>query len=252
MLAIVGPGNIGTDLMFKLMRRSQALEPRYMIGVDPTSDGLRRAAAIGLEAQPGGRRLVARTGSAARHRVRRHLGQGAPGQRAPVRRGRDHGGGPHPCRGRPVHLPAGQPALQPRRDERQHGHLCGPGHDPTIVKAVSSVVEVPYAEICASISSKSAGPGTRANIDEFTETTSEALQVVGGAKRGKAIIILNPADPPILMRNTVFCADPSGGAPRSGELAGPAQRVDPRDGGQDPGLRARLPPARRTSVRPPS
>jgi acetaldehyde dehydrogenase len=86
-----------------------------------------------------------------------------------------------------------------------------------IVKAVSSVVEVPYAEIVASISSKSAGPGTRANIDEFTETTSQALQVVGGATRGKAIIILNPVDPPMMMRNTVFCAIPSEAA-EPGEL----------------------------------
>src|SRR5690606_31641524 len=85
---------------------------------------------------------------------------------------------------------------------------CGGQATTPIVAAVSEVVDVPYAEIVASISSKSAGPGTRANIDEFTETTSEALEVVGGAKTGKAIIILNPVEPPLMMRNTVFCAIP--------------------------------------------
>jgi acetaldehyde dehydrogenase len=94
---------------------------------------------------------------------------------------------------------------------------CGGQATTPMVAAISSVVEVPYAEIVASISSRSAGPGTRANIDEFTETTAEALQVVGGAAKGKAIIILNPVEPPMLMRNTVFCAIPAEAA-EAGEL----------------------------------
>ena len=92
--------------------------------------------------------------------------------------------------------------------ERQHGHLWWAGHHPDGVRGVVACVEVPYAEIVASVSSASAGPGTRANIDEFTKTTSRGVEVIGGAKRGKAIIILNPADPPMIMRDTIFCAIP--------------------------------------------
>ena len=98
---------------------------------------------------------------------------------------------------------------------------CGGQATTPMVRAVADVVPVPYAEIVASISSKSAGPGTRANIDEFTETTSQALEVVGGADKGKAIIILNPVEPPLMMRNSVFCAIPAeaGEAGMSREIA---------------------------------
>jgi len=206
--AIVGPGNIGTDLMFKLMRRSEIIEPRFMIGVDPSSDGLRRAASLGLEASHDGvdwllaqdelPDIVFECTSAKAHQANaeRYADAGMLAvdlTPAAV--------GPYLCP--PVNLSFNLDAMNVNMI------TCGGQATIPMVHAVASIVPVPYAEIVASVSSRSAGPGTRANIDEFTETTAAGVEVVGGARKGKAIIILNPVEPPLMMRNSVFCAIPA-------------------------------------------
>jgi acetaldehyde dehydrogenase len=204
-VAIIGSGNIGTDLMIKILRTSDILEMGAMVGIDPSSDGLARAKRMGVPITDKGiDGLVEMANfkdidiwfdatSAAAHanhdRIARQHGKTII-DLTPAAIG---------------------PYVVPVVNIDEHLNApninmvsCGGQATIPMVAAVGKVAKVHYAEIIASISSKSAGPGTRANIDEFTETTANGIEVVGGAERGKAIIVLNPADPPVMMRNTVY------------------------------------------------
>ncbi len=204
-VAIVGSGNIGTDLMIKILRTSDTLEMGAMVGIDPDSDGLARAAKMGVATTHQGLDglakmpewkdivLVFDATSAGAHKHNAALCE-KDGKiiidltPAAI--------GPYvvPVVNADQHLDANNINMV----------TCGGQATIPMVHAVNRVATVQYAEIVASISSKSAGPGTRANIDEFTETTSKGLEVVGGAAQGKAIIVLNPAEPPLVMRDTVY------------------------------------------------
>ncbi|WP_436643084.1 acetaldehyde dehydrogenase (acetylating) [Microbaculum sp. FT89] len=211
-VAIVGSGNIGTDLMIKILKSSETLEMGAMVGIDPASDGLRMAAERGvpvtheglegLRRLPGydAIRLVFDATSAGAHIGHAKVLQ-ADGKQvidltpAAV--------GPYvvPVCNIDEHIAAANMNMV----------TCGGQATVPMVYAVNRVVDrLIYAEIVASVSSRSAGPGTRANIDEFTQTTSRAIEAVGGAERGKAIIILNPAEPPMIMRDSVFTLSQGG------------------------------------------
>ncbi|MBG0842329.1 acetaldehyde dehydrogenase (acetylating) [Pseudomonas chengduensis] len=206
-VAIVGSGNIGTDLMIKVMRNAKHLEMGAMVGIDPASDGLARAARLGVATTHEGVEGLTRlsifneidfvfdaTSAGAHVKNDAFLRDIKPGIRlidlTPAAIG-----------------PYCVPVVNLEQNLAQlnvNMVTCGGQATIPMVAAVSRVAKVHYAEIIASIASKSAGPGTRANIDEFTETTSKAIEVIGGAAKGKAIIIMNPAEPPLMMRDTVF------------------------------------------------
>ncbi|WP_421841679.1 acetaldehyde dehydrogenase (acetylating) [Marinobacter algicola] len=205
--AIIGSGNIGTDLMIKILRAAEHIEMGVMVGIDPESDGLARAARMGVATTAEGvEGLVKMPEFADIQVVFDATSAGAHVHNDKLLR-------EHKPDIRVVDLtPAAiGPYCVPVVNLEEHlaeGNVnmvtCGGQATIPMVAAVSRVAKAHYAEIVASISSKSAGPGTRANIDEFTETTSKAIEVVGGAGKGKAIIILNPAEPPLLMRDTVY------------------------------------------------
>lgn len=205
-VAIIGSGNIGTDLMMKIGRLSDTLELAALIGIDPASDGLARAKRMGkATSHEGVEGLVALPEFADIAVVFDATSAGAHKHHNEVLR--EHGKividltpaaiGPYVVP--PVNLDQhlGAPNV--------NMVTCGGQATIPIVAAINAVAKVHYGEIVASIASKSAGPGTRANIDEFTVTTARAIETVGGATRGKAIIVLNPAEPPLIMRDTVFC-----------------------------------------------
>ncbi|MFK7970314.1 MAG: acetaldehyde dehydrogenase (acetylating) [Bacteroidia bacterium] len=211
-VAIIGSGNIGTDLMIKVLRTSEHLEMAAMVGIDPASDGLARAKRMGVATTHEGIagltqmdawsdiQIVFDATSAKAHHYHNKVMQDYPDKRlidlTPAAIG---------------------PYLVPSVNFDQNLDLanvnmvtCGGQATIPIVAAVARVAKVHYGEIVASIASKSAGPGTRANIDEFTDTTARAIEQVGRAERGKAIIILNPAEPPMVMRDTVLTlSDPA-------------------------------------------
>jgi len=205
--AIIGSGNIGTDLMYKALRSAE-IEPVWMVGIDPDSDGLARARAHGLKTTHEGVdgliahmradniRMAFDATSAYAHaeNSRKVIEQGAVMiDLTPAAIG-------------PYCVPSVNLAAQIALGASNLNMVtCGGQATIPMVYAVSRVQPVDYGEIVATVSSRSAGPGTRANIDEFTRTTATGVERVGGAKRGKAIIIINPADPPIIMRDTIHC-----------------------------------------------
>jgi acetaldehyde dehydrogenase len=210
--AIIGSGNIGTDLMIKIMRTSKNLEMGAMVGIDPNSDGLARAARLKVPVTHEGIDGLLRMAEYKDIKVvfdatsaKAHIHNNALLQRdgkkvidlTPAAIG-------------PFTIPVinGDAALDAPNINMV---TCGGQATIPMIYAVKRATDrVVYGEIVASISSKSAGPGTRANIDEFTETTSKAIEILGGAERGKAIIILNPAEPPLIMRDTVFTLSQGG------------------------------------------
>jgi acetaldehyde dehydrogenase len=204
--AIIGSGNIGTDLLIKIIRNSSILEVTVFVGIDPNSDGLKRAERMGVKTTAKGIdgliampefqdiKIIFDATSAKAHYYNYEKIKAFPDKKivdlTPAAIG-------------PFLVPAVNFSGMENQDN-VNMVTCGGQATIPMVAAVSRIAKVHYGEIVASIASKSAGPGTRANIDEFTETTARAIETVGGAAKGKAIIILNPAEPPLVMRDTVF------------------------------------------------
>ncbi|WP_233809882.1 acetaldehyde dehydrogenase (acetylating) [Paraburkholderia sp. HP33-1] len=216
--AIIGPGNIGTDLLAKL-KRSAVLEPVWMVGIDPDSDGLRRASELGIKTSAAGVDgllphvladgvQIAFDATSAYVHAENSRKLNALGvlmiDLTPAAIG--------PYCVPPVNLSE----HLGKREMNVNMVTCGGQATIPMVAAVSRVQKVKYAEIVASVSSRSVGPGTRKNIDEFTRTTASAIETVGGADEGKAIIVINPAEPPLIMRDTIYCLTED--APRAAEI----------------------------------
>jgi len=205
--AIIGPGNIGTDLLYKLLR-SDILEPVWMVGVDPSSEGLSRARELGLKTTDQG------VDGMLPHVVDDGIKIAFDATSAYV-----HGENSRklnalgvlmidltPAAIGPLCVPPVNLAdLAAQAVVNVNMVTCAGQATIPMVHAVSRVQPVDYAEIIATVASKSIGPGTRKNIDEFTRTTSGAIEKVGGAAKGKAIVVVNPAEPPLMMRDTVYC-----------------------------------------------
>jgi acetaldehyde dehydrogenase len=205
-VAIIGSGNIGTDLLIKILRTSEVLEVGAFVGIDPASDGLKRAHRMGVPVTDRGVQgllempefqdigIVFDATSAKAHAHHDSVLRGHGKQLIDLT----------PAAVGPYVVPV---VNMGEHFDAPNLNMVSCGGQATIpmVAAVNRVAKVHYGEIVSSIASKSAGPGTRANIDEFTQTTARAIERVGGATRGKAIIVLNPAEPPLIMRNTVFC-----------------------------------------------
>lgn len=205
--ALIGSGNIGTDLVYKI-KRSKVLEPVWMVGIDPQSEGLMRARELGLKTTAEG------VDGLIPHMLEDNIQIAFDATSAYV----------HAENSRKINAAGAMmidltpaaigPLCVPTVNLREHAAKvemnvnmisCAGQATIPIVKAVSRIQSVGYAEIIASLSSKSIGPGTRANLDEFTYTTSNAIEVVGGARKGKALAVINPAEPPMIMRNTIYC-----------------------------------------------
>lgn len=236
-VVILGSGNIGTDLMYKIMR-SPLLEVGAMVGIDPASEGLARAAGLGFPVSHEGAEFILRNPE---------LGQlvlDATSARAHLKHARLFERSDHvlvdltPAAVGPYVVPVVN--LPSHFDLRNVNMVtCGGQATIPIVSAISRVTTVEYAEIVSTIASRGAGPGTRQNIDEFTRTTARGLVEVGGAKQGKAIIILNPAEPPILMRCTIYTRVAE---PKEAEITAAVGAMAQRIQGYVPGYRLKVAP----------
>ncbi len=223
--AIIGSGNIGTDLLYKALR-SDIIEPVWMVGIDPASEGLKRAKELGLKTTSEGVkglephivddkvRIAWDATSAYVHKSNNDLVKTYDVKMVDLT----------PAAIGPFCVPpVNLEAMMGRNEQNVNLVTCGGQATIPMVAAVSRVQPVEYAEIIATVASKSAGPGTRRNIDEFTRTTAKGVEVVGGADRGKAIIIINPADPPLIMRDTIHCLTKT--APKQAEITESANQM---------------------------
>ena len=236
-VAIIGPGNIGTDLMYKILKYAKFMKLKLMVGIFPDSEGLKRASELGIESSSEGIEALLRDRSV---RIAfEATTASAHAKNAPLlaKAGitaidlTPAAVGPYVC---PV-VNMGEHINAPNINLI----TCGAQATVPIVSAIASVTKVKYAEIVATIASKSAGPGTRQNIDEFTQTTATALEIVGKAEKGKAIIILNPAEPSILMRNTIYTVVEE---QKKDEIVAAVEAAVQKVKAYVPGYRLRIPP----------